>query len=271
MDESKIVTVIIDGFIIPVFVCQNLLSIIIDGLTVKRLSKYNGYLIKEKNTFPKRYNYGCNLELTVFMDKVLKYVDLETRKFLKMNTVRISTVAIPHSYNKNVEDPLAFYRTPEYNVIKNTIFYKEEKDLCLNLLTALSTNYLEEDDIILSGFMQRDRIVTIGKTFNDTYTKLLTSRIFPDINLPSDKNLTKIVERVENSFENKKDMEHLYFRHDLPALIKHLEGFMPREKAINFLLDMDMYLLNRSILNPVYIIDKNNLNKVSKYIKKKDR
>lgn len=55
--------------------------------------------------------------------------------------------------------------------------------------------------------------------------------------------LVEVTELIEMFYEDKKKMSHHYFTNNLPAVIEELSKYMPKEEAINTIVEMDKILI----------------------------
>ena len=257
-DLLFLVKIAIDGVILPVFISQNIMSFVTDCVKLNRLTHYEGCLIKKDNVlFIKDELSKVKEEVFLDIEKILDSRDEETKKIVLSN---LENVIIEKKFTLN----------DHYDPKSNKIKYFFEKGKYPLLLNASSSCYLEEQNIILSGFKQQYDWIVIGDALNKGYTELLATRIFRnDFRISLDDPLIKMAKQIEETFTDPKDMEALYFRHDLPGLISHLENFMDRSKAIYLLLDIDLYKFDKNILNPMCIYDKKTINDRLSKIKSK--
>ena len=94
---------------------------------------------------------------------------------------------------------------------------------------------------LFSGFHKRINGVEVGRGLNEGYTELLNVRFFSYNKSkydPSYKFLQMYARGIENIVDEKK-MQQLYFTNDLEGVIKILENYTTRDKAINLILKID--------------------------------
>ena len=190
------------------------------------LTKLEAYTSKENLTVA--YHNIKSLELYRFPRLIMLFVNI-------MSRASFSGVYIAQTNN------LA-------TIKKDSAFSHEFLHMC-------STSYDEENDIIYNGFSQSCDTTYIGIGLTEGYTELLKSRIYNNNKTTAYSKEVKIAKLFEFFFDNPKDMEKFYFKHDLPGFIHYMEKFAPKQEIIDILLKIDsINLLGDSIL-PISIIE----------------
>lgn len=253
MEKFKILSDVLSGVILPVFITQEITSIVNDGVRLNKILKYENCLIKDKNVLDiSKDCFKCDTKTLPLVESILNYVDSDIKDVVLTNfgNVRIT---------KDFVDLLL--ASNGYNLgTKEFIQY--------SLVHAASYKRLN-DGIILSGFIQQDDDVSIGNFLSNSYALLLTNRIFNNGLNIFPKSYSLIAKKVEEIFDDSKDMENLFFTHDLPGFVKYLEHYMTRNEIISLLVDMDTYHFDRRICNPMCIFDNYSINNKLDFVKKK--
>ncbi|MDE6141636.1 MAG: hypothetical protein K2G03_03440, partial [Bacilli bacterium] len=120
------------------------------------------------------------------------------------------------------------------------------------LLHIASSFYNELRDEVQCGFSQAtaDGDAEIGRGFNEGYTDYLAFKIFGERKDNAYKDLVLIARLLELFFDNPRDMEDLYFSHDLPGFIHYMERFIPYDKMIGIVLSLDkIYMYDDSYVS----------------------
>lgn len=138
-----------------------------------------------------------------------------------------------------------------YNAVLNKINYRygDIGSMSHELIHLFSSTYDDKNRREFIGFSQRDLDTRfeIGRGINEGYTTLIDERVFPENYDPHSYTYEmKIAELVELFFEDAKDMQHLFFNHNLPGLIKKLEEYAEREEIISLLYKIDKITLSNS-------------------------
>lgn len=199
---------------------------------------------------------GCLINKKVFIDKVSlderkKNIDKERIKalspYVAQLTKNIDETLLKDMY-RNLSTANA-YRNPlifllgiagSYYPKKNRIRYSCKSSIGHELLHLASSFYSKKNKEEHSGFSQRKGYAMIGDGLNEGYTELLASRIFNKDGKPQSYfKAVRIAKLIEFFFEDPKDMQQYYFRHNLPGFIIHMQQFIPRKKFIKMLLDLD--------------------------------
>ena len=213
----------------------NTLALFSNKLRVKRLSK-TGYIINNQIQTPqhvekleiKKEIYNL---IIPYVEKLRAYTTEENLQALYRN---IKDVDIKK------QSPISI--TPYsglYNSKQNKITYLNKTALGHELLHMASTYYDKETNINYVGFKQAKDRIYIGQGLNEGYTELLNSRIYNNNKIISYHKEVKIAKLLEFFFDDPKEMESLYFNHNLPGLIHHLEKYTSRDNIIKLLLDID--------------------------------
>lgn len=223
----------------------NTLTLLSNKLRVKRISK-TGYIINNQIQTPpqvdkpKIKNNIYNL-IIPYIEKLKNYTKEENLQALYRNIKNVS-----------IKKQSSIYLTPYsglYNAKENKITYLDKTALSHEILHMASTYYDKETNISYIGFKQSKDKSYIGQGLNEGYTELLNSRIYNNNKITSYHKETKIAKLLEFFFDNPKEMEKFYFKHDLPGLIHHLEQYTSRNDIIKLLLDIDQI---NSYSNSIY-------------------
>ncbi len=145
-----------------------------------------------------------------------------------------------------------------YNSEKNRLRYFVQNNIGHEFLHMASSYYDSRKKVILSGFRQSYKGNSMGKGINEGYTELLASRFFnKDHKVRTYKKLVRLATLVEFFFDDPRDMQHLYFNHNLPGLVNHLSKYAKKEDVINILFKMDEIILLQGspVVSPVLVAD----------------
>lgn len=206
---------------------------------LQKISMYDGYLINQEclldNASLSDRNAALEREivqaLKPILDEIIEYVVEENLNLMYTNlkTVKIETL------KRNLSSLQGDYK-PYLNVVT----FKKVYALIHELLHLSSSYYDEIKKIAEVGFHQinYDDGAEVGRGLNEGFTELLSSRI-DDCKPETYIWLVRIARLFELFFDNPRDMERLYFNHNLPGFIHYMEKFMPRDKLMNILLRLD--------------------------------
>lgn len=205
---------------------------------LQAISKYDGYLIDKEclldNASLNDRNEALKRDIAQiinpWLEDIENYIGEDNSKLMYTNlkTLRVETLK------------RSFSRDGDYQPIINLIRIRKISSLLHELLHMASSYYDKEKDITEIGFLQVEYKTSaeIGRGLNEGYTELLASRI--DEDKPSSTAwLVVIAKLFELFFDNPKDMENLYFRHNLPGFIHHMEKFIPYDELMDILLRLD--------------------------------
>lgn len=211
-----------------------------------KASKYENYQIVNPSQIAELRNNVETIEYPDFtkkeivkpyLEKLQEYVNEEDLKIAYKNIATLKIRKVPPT-------PLLVGGT--YTPKKNKISYSKKKYFGHEFLHMASCVYNKAKKITLSGFCQRTKNADIGIGLNEGYTELLNRRLFTELNVKnptSYQTLVEVTEITEMFFDDKKDMAHLYFTNNLPRLIEHLSKYMPKEKAIDIIVELDKILI----------------------------
>ena len=253
MEKLKILSDVLSGIILPVFITQEITSIVNDGVRFNKILKYKSCLIKDNNVLDiSKDCFNCDTKILPLIESILDYVDSDIKDVVLTNfgDVRIT---------KNSVDLLL--ASNGYNLSK--------KDFVKYSLVHAASYKKLNDGVILSGFIQQNGDVSIGNFLSNSYALLLANRIFNNSLNILPKSYFLIAKKVEELFDNPQDMENLFFTHDLPGFVKYLERYMTKNEIISLLVDMDSYHFDRRICNPICIFDNYSINNKLDFVKKK--
>ncbi len=234
----------------------DLLSLWENKVHLQKVSKYNQFVINNSEFLNElRQNQqvaAIDKEkvsiLRPYLEKLKNYTDPDNLKTI-YNNLQTAKVDKKFPYIIFLGINMSAYYVPR----DNTITYFSPKSLGHEFLHLASSSYDEKRKLIFSGFMQRSSEFSIGRGINEGYTELLASKIYNEGEVRAYTRKVKIARLLELFFDDPKDMEKLYFNHDLPELIHYLEGFAKRDEIIKFLIEVD-HMSNpiSTSLHPIY-------------------
>ena len=205
---------------------------------LESISKYDGYIIDKEclldNASLNDRNEAIKREIVKIIKPILEtiedYVGEENTRLMYTNLKTVDIVPLKKSLT----------REGDYNFVLNRIRFKNVSALIHELLHLSSSYYDKEKNIAEIGFSQVDdeKVAEIGRGLNEGYTELLASRIIED-KPKATIWLVEIAKLFELFFDNPKDMENLYFRHDLPGFIHYMEEFIPNDKLMDIIIRLD--------------------------------
>ena len=234
-------------------IAQDLIGLVLHGITIKKISKYNGCIVKDLSLsdcsnleeLKNNLNNEKLKQFILYLNKLENYTSEENLITVYQN---LSTAKL----KKNKFILLGGARG-SYDSKKNTIEYAKYSSIGHEFLHLSSSYYDSENNIILTGFCQRKKFALIGKGLNEGYTELLASRIYnEECKVTSYKNEVKIARLFELFFDDYKTMEKYYFHHDLPAFIRYMETFIPHDEIIKIICDIDKITAIRKNINFVH-------------------
>lgn len=226
-------------------------AVILNKRQLNKISKYNGYVIKE---FPfidnesienrkKELNKTSSKDLLSLFQKLANYTSEENLKTVYRNILTLKV-------KKNKSKLFFNGYSGTYDSKLNEIEYSDKIYLGHEFLHLASSYYDFENDEVYSGFEQSNNKFTIGTGLNEGYTELLASRIFNINNrIQSYKQLVQIARLFELFFDDPKDMEKLYFNSNLYGFVKYMNKYADTKSIIKLLLEMDSICTHLS-LNP---------------------
>ena len=209
-------------------------------LSLERISKYDGCLINKSvfYDFTSLEERKRNIdrkkikELLPYVEKLTNYVDESLLKDMYRN---LSTVKL-----KKIRSIFTFDVVGSYEAKDTTIEYLNKKAIGHELLHMASSYYSKEKKEWHVGFRQTNNKASIGRGLNEGYTELLASRIYNKSGkAESYKNEVRIAKLFEFFFDDSKDMEKYYFRHNLPGFILYMQRFIPRKELISMIIRLD--------------------------------
>lgn len=205
---------------------------------LESISKYDGYIIDKEclldNASLNDRNEAIQREIVKILEPILEaienYVGEENTRLMYTNLKTVDIVPLKRSLT----------REGDYNFVLNRIRFKNVSALIHELLHLSSSYYDKEKKIAEIGFSQVDdeKVAEIGRGLNEGYTELLCSRVI-DGKPKATIWLVEIAKLLELFFEDSKEMERLYFGHNLPGFIHHMEKFIPHDKLMDILLRLD--------------------------------
>lgn len=214
---------------------------IANALTLQSINKYDGCLINKKvfldkaslDERKKNIDKEKIKNLSPYVDKLTKNIDENLLKDMYRNLSNAST-------HRN---PLIFLLGlgGSYSPNKNRISYSLSSSIGHELLHLSSNYYNKKTKEYHSGFGQQKGYAKIGDGLDEGYTELLASRIFNKDGKPQSYfKAVRIAKLMEFFFDDPKDMQQYYFKHNLPGFIIYMQQFIPRKKFIKMLIDLDI-------------------------------
>lgn len=233
--------------LIPMFAYLNVSVFVLDKIRLHKTSEYEGSIITEDITDKKslmKIDYEKIKQIIPLIEKLKNNVSEENLKTLYNN---LNSLKVKRKLLLVMGAVGGFY-----DIVKNEIIYNVEFLLGHEILHMASSYYEKENEIELCGFRQRKEIALIGNGLNEGYTELLASRIYYKNGKPvTYKKEAKIARMLEFFFDDPKEMENLYFNHNLPGLIHKLESFASRDEVIKLINDIDsLTFLSKVPFNP---------------------
>ena len=252
---TKLILEIIGSWIIvmtPSALGAHIAVSILEKKDLKKISEYNGCLIKE-----------CPFIDAISTLEIKKELDEKKLEILLSLLEKLSNYTSKENLKTVYQNlkTLKLQRKPFFAIVgiaglytydKNKIEYSKKSSLSHEFLHCASSYYDTETKIKYSGFHQVFDGISIGKALNEGYTEILTSRIYNKNKITSYKLETNMVKLLELFFEDPKELEKLYFNHDLLGFVKYMEQFASRDEIINIILKMDKVntYLSADFLNP---------------------
>lgn len=238
------------GAIIEFYVISNIYfsidSFITRNINLHKASKYDGYIIVKPEQIKEYQNTAQVLELTDFTKKerIKPYLE-ELKKHINEEDLKTAYKNIATLRIRKIHF-MPFPISGAYDSKRNKIIFKKKKTIGHEFLHMASSVYDKAKKIILSGFCQRRKGAVIGVGLNEGYTELLNRRLFTELNgkrTLAYQTLVEVTELIEMFYDDKKEMSHHYFTNNLPAVIEELSKYMPKEEAINTIVEMDKILI----------------------------
>lgn len=209
-------------------------------LSLERINKYDGCLIN-KGVFydfasleerKKSVDKRKVKELLPYVEKLSNHVDEELLKDMYRN---LSETKLKRKKKMLFSDLSGFYN-PEKKIIE----VNDKNSIGHEVLHMASSYYYKKKKESHCGFEQANDKAFIGRGLNEGYTELLASRIYnKDGKVETYKNEARIAKLFELFFDNPKDMEKYYFRHNLPGFIIYMQQFIPRKELIGMIITLD--------------------------------
>ncbi len=209
-------------------------------LSLERISKYDGCLINKSVFYDftplkqRKRNVDRRKikELLPYVEKLVNHADesLLTDMYRNLSTVKL----------KKMKSIFTFGVVGSYDPTDNIIEFFNKKAIGHELLHMASGYYSKEKKEWHVGFKQANNKASIGRGLNEGYTELLASRIYNKSGkAESYENEVRIAKLFELFFDDPKDMEKYYFRHNLPGFILYMQKFIPRKELINMIICLD--------------------------------
>jgi len=233
-------------------VCIYNLSITaLSKVRLKKDKKYEDFLIRD---FPyvdpisleerkKRINSAKNKELLFYIEKLERFTDEENLKNAYRNLSSIDVKWQPYR--------IIYSSLGSYDAKKNQLKYALNDTLGYDFLNMCSTYYDEDSKEKQAGFSLQKGFSLIGRGLNVGYTELLNARIYNEDDLIEDhEKEARIAKMIEFFFDDKKEMESLYFNHNLVGLVHHMEQFKDREEVIRLIREIDQITFLSHLGNP---------------------
>ncbi len=217
--------------------------------SLQKLNKYDGSIISKKVFYDympleerkKRMNKAKIEALLPYVERLTDNVDENLLKDMYRN---LSTTKF-----KKKRMLLLLGLAGTFDARKKSLSYSLNSSIGHELLHLASACYLGKNKVAQVGFRQGKGMVTIGGGLNEGYTELLSSRIYTDNKVKCYHKEVRIAKLFEFFFDDPKDMQKYYFRHNLPGFINYMQQYIPRKKLINILTKLD-YINEISTLLP---------------------
>lgn len=234
-----------------------ILTHLLHGYSVQKINKYDGCLINKKvyvdnlslEERKRMVNKAKIKELTPYVTKLVNYFDENLLKDMYRN---LSTVKF-----KKKRSMLLMGIAGSFDSKNNSLSYSLNSSIGHELLHLSSAYYNPKTKEHHVGFVQHKGMVSIGRGLNEGYTELLASRIFnKNGEVEAYFKEARAARLFEFFFDDPRDMEKYYFRHNLSGFILYMQKFIPRKTLINILLDLD-FINRASYLSPIVMTYKN--------------
>lgn len=209
-------------------------------LSLERINKYDGCLIN-KGVFydfvsleerKKRVDRRKVKELLPYVEKLIDHVDEELLKDMYRNLSEVKLVKKRTMFFSGIAG--------SYNTDSKIIEFSERDSIGHEILHMASSYHYKKKNEAHAGFKQSNSKTFIGRGLNEGYTELLASRIYnKDGKVETYKNEVRIAKLFELFFNDPKDMEKYYFRHNLPGFIKYMQQFIPRKELMSMIITLD--------------------------------
>lgn len=195
---------------------------------------------------------GCSLDKTkvdtyLFSDYYRPAVELFVRRLeevkpnfdfylLKRNVKTMTIKSKIFFKGEKIEDLLAFYcfRANEINLSAGNIF----SSIYHELMHMASTDAFGVYDLFC-GFSQINYLRSVGCSFNEGYTELLTERYFFDQGIDYSYSIEVMIAKMAEKIVGREKMEELFFKADLYGLGEEFIKDAKKEEFIQFLDDVD--------------------------------
>ncbi|MDE5630646.1 MAG: hypothetical protein K2I70_03505 [Bacilli bacterium] len=224
---------------------------------LEKVNKYDGCLINKRvlldkvslETRKRAASRAKIRELAPYVEKLVNHVDENLLKDMYRN---LSTVNF-----KRRRLPILIGIAGMYDSEDNKLSYVFKSAIGHELLHLASNCYHPKSKENQTGFRQGKGTISIGRGLNEGYTELLASRIFnKNGEVDSYYKEVRIAKLFEFFFDDPKDMEKYYFRHNLPGFILYMQKFIPISKIRSILFDLD-YINSLSNFSPLITPIKN--------------
>lgn len=233
-------------------ISKNIIKISSNKINLKNLSKYDGYLINSEpyidpaSVEERKSNVDFTKieRLKDYVERLENFIPQEQLKTLYRNLEKVKI--------DNMNPVLSLMAMGFYDPLTNTIAIKDDIILRHEIFHLASLYYDAEKEEAYGGFRQVSKTASIGTGIDEGYTDLLSKRVFYIVPPSPYEKEIRIVELIELFFDDPKDMQELYFNHNLPGLIHYMEQFAPREDIINLILQVDaIYHFAKTKCNPI--------------------
>ncbi len=142
-----------------------------------------------------------------------------------------------------------------YDVHRNVLNIAKENTLPHEAFHLSSSEWDKKQEFGYMGFKQANTTTCIGSAMNEGYTELLTARKFQDGRPSTYCTMVRNMKLIELLFPDAKELEHLYFSHDLFTTIEKLEDYASFDDVIHLILEMDSAMHYSGLpLNPTSIL-----------------
>ena len=234
----------------------------------KYLIAYNliDNITKENKINLNSNNINYPKELKEIITKFIQYTDEENLDCLqKVQNVKINYIKITKDFKKYLQN---FSKEGTYNIQNNTInIYK-----LLNKKSVLSHEFLHliSSNNNISGFTTIIDDILIGDGLDEGYTEFLNQKIFKIKKTAYPYNV-KLIKKLEQIFENPKEIENAYFHNDFLKLYHTFLKYGTKEEFFHLIQTLDNLIDTDNTIYQkiIYTKEKNNLNKIIQRNKQK--
>lgn len=243
-------------------VSTNIYAVLKNKISLCKLSKYNGSIIKkynqENNDSAENQREIIEENINLFDKKYAPYFKRILSNLSDSDLSNVGRNILSLKFNKNSSEGILELLTRGaiglYKGSTNEIYHIGNHSITHEILHMCSAYYDRKNNIYYSGFKQWEKDLSIGTGLNEGYTEYLASKIEKNHLSISYTNLTNLAKTIEFFFSDPKELEHLYFNNNLNGLIHHLENYAERNDLIRMIIDMDEILAYSKVGSPLAII-----------------